>query len=532
MKKTMHQRLDKITGSLSAKAAILLAMDQARSLADCKAWYRDHPGEALLGDLRQILEPLCKTPSRPPLREVSKKVRQRLVDRGFLARLWSDCNDYVADVTERKLPWLALIAEKNSRAMEQLEGRRGAFEALQMLGAEPYPLNLDDAAALEAAINHEVYPWEPLLSCDVPDWVQEDPATAAGQAAAGALGQAIRGLIKAGEVKDATAVELGPITMESLLLAPLVEGHWIDAHVMELAEFGAAVEEAGFEQWVGEDHFLAPLQICQSVQGGQLIEGDEKVIASIRQQTVVALAKFTGRTTELDGRCYLHIDDYRAWPGRRVQGDLHRVDGIVVSSWNQWVDRHGGEGQAELAGSKVRKLRVLAKRTDFMVCADANLMHLLRQQRALRLAQIGRVWGVCKAPEDYGGDLLELLKYLLETQFAIEIVGEHYFDGHPVLFKEYDNKLSEQIEVAEGLADSYNQLPDLAAPLGGVSPHGGHQALPSRIDIGQVKLAAKGSSKTAADALVAKVKSAIRTKLDCSKRAHEIITSNCVGDVG
>ncbi len=83
-----------------------------------------------------------------------------------------------------------------------------------------------------------------------------------------------------------------------------------------------------------------------------------------------------------------------------------------------------------------------------MVCADANLVHLLRQQHALRVAQIGRVWGACKAPEDYGGDLLELLKYLLETQFAIEIVGEHYFDGHPVLFKEYDNKLSVQIEVA------------------------------------------------------------------------------------
>src|SRR5271170_6378110 len=161
MKKAMQQRLDKITGSLPAKAAMRLAMDRARSLADCEAWYRGHPGEALLGDPRQVLEPLCKTPSRPPLREVSKKVRQRLVDRLFLARLWEDCNGYVADVTERKLPWLALIAEKNCRAIEQLESRRGAFEALQILGAEPYPLDLDGAAALQAAINHQVYPWEP-----------------------------------------------------------------------------------------------------------------------------------------------------------------------------------------------------------------------------------------------------------------------------------------------------------------------------------------------------------------------------------
>ncbi len=348
----MHQRLDKITGSLSAKAAILLATDKALSLADCEAWYRDHLGEALLGDLRQVLEP-CKTPSRPPLHEVSKKVPQRLVDRLFLDCLWSDCNDYVADVTERKLPWLPLIAEKNWRAMEQLESRRDTLvEALQILGAEPYPLNLDDAAALEAAINHEVYSWEPLLSCDVADWVQADPATAAGQAAPSAVEQAIRGLIKAGEVKERTALELGPITMESLLLAPLVEGRWIDAHVVELAEFGAAVEEAGFGQWVSEDHFLAPLQICQSVQGGQLIEADEKVIASIRQQTVAALAKFTGRTTEIDGRSYLHIDDYRAWPGRRVQGDLHPVGGIVVSSWNPVGGPPGRRGPGAACGFK------------------------------------------------------------------------------------------------------------------------------------------------------------------------------------
>jgi hypothetical protein len=218
-KKEMHQHLNEITGSLPAKAAILLAMDQAPSLADCEAWYRHHRGEALLGDPREVLYPLRKAPSRPPLHEVIKKVRQRLVDRLFLIRLWWDCNRYAAGVTERKLPWLALIAEKNLRELEQLEGRRDTLvETLQILGAEPYPLNLDDAAALEAAINHQVYPWEPFLSCDVPDWVQEDPATDAGKGAAGALEQAVRGLIEAGEVKDGTAVALGQIPIESLLL--------------------------------------------------------------------------------------------------------------------------------------------------------------------------------------------------------------------------------------------------------------------------------------------------------------------------
>jgi hypothetical protein len=142
----------------------------------------------------------------------------------------------------------------------------------------------------------------------------------------------------------------------------------------------------------------------------------------------------------------------------------------------------------------------------------------------LSLAKFGRLLGECKTAEDYGNDLLELLKDLLETQFAIEIIGDRYFDGHPILFKDYDSKLSDQIAVAEALANSYNQLLDLTDPPG-VSPNGGRQALPSRIDVEQVKLAARCSSKTAADALVTKVRSAIRTGMDASKRAHEVLTS-------
>jgi hypothetical protein len=113
----------------------------------------------------------------------------------------------------------------------------------------------------------------------------------------------------------------------------------------------------------------------------------------------------------------------------------------------------------------------------------------------LSLAKFGRLLGECKAAEDYGNDLLELLKDLLETQFAIETIGDRYFDGDPVLFKEYDSKLRDQIAVAEGPANSYNQLLDLTHPPGGVSLHGGRQALPSRIDVEQVKLAARGQQQ-------------------------------------
>jgi hypothetical protein len=123
---------------------------------------------------------------------------------------------------------------------------------------------------------------------------------------------------------------------------------------------------------------LAPLQIYESVAGGQLVEADEGLIASVRRQTKAALVKFTGRTREIDGRGYLHIDDYRAWPGRRVRGELRVLDGILASSWNKWVDRQGGEGQAELGGSRVRKLNALVELSDFIICSGEDESRKLR----------------------------------------------------------------------------------------------------------------------------------------------------------
>ena len=523
-KKEMNERLDKIRGSLPAQEAMLLAMDRARSLADCEAWCRDHPGEPLLGDPREVLYPLRKTPSRPPLDELIKKVRRNLVDRLFLIRLWWDCNRYAANITERKLPWLAVIAEKNWREVEQLESRRVALvEGLQILGAEPYPLNLDDAVALEAAINHQVYPWEPFLSCDVPDSAQEDPATDAGNGAAGALEQAIRSLIAAGDVKAGTAVELTPMPIESLLLAPLVEGQWIDRHVVELAEFGAVVEEGGFELQVTEDRFMAPLQVGRR-EGGQFIEAEETLIAAVRAQTTAALAEFTGRATEIEGRSYLHIDDYRAWSARRTQGDLQPVEGLVVESWNRWVDHQGGEGQAQLAGRKVRKLSTMAERADFTICAYPDQPRMLREQRALRQVKIRHLLDECQAPQvSYGDNLRDLLNELWETRFAIKDIGDRYFKGREVLFREYHDRLMELIDLAEGSANSYNRLLDVIHPFG-MSPSGS-DPLPSRVDVSHIKAVAKNSSKALADALVGKVHLASRIGIAASKRAHEILTS-------
>jgi hypothetical protein len=281
---------------------------------------------------------------------------QNLAGLAYLAQLWVACNQCVAELTQRKLPELVVLANNNARAMDQLERRKAALEALKNYAAESCPLKSDDAAAIEAAIDHEVQTWETLVSCHLPDWLGEQQAAEPASGAVHALEEAVRTLVDADEVKAGAAVELGLIAFEVLLLAPLVDRRWIDRHVVELAEFGASFEEGGLF-WVTENHCLAALQICYRAEGRQLAAADQKLIAAIREETRAALATFKGRMREIGGRIYLHIDDCRAWPARKVQGDLPAVEGIMVQSWNAWVDQHGGEGKAELAEPRCKSSR-------------------------------------------------------------------------------------------------------------------------------------------------------------------------------
>lgn len=133
---------------------------------------------------------------------------------------------------------------------------------MRITAAQPYPLDCEDAAAIEAAIARQVQAWETLLSCDLSDWLSKtsDPTDDGVKV----LENAVRALIKAGQLKAGAAVELGSIPMESLLLAPLIDGEWIDRHVVELAEFGALLEASGFALRVSADpHYLAPPRICR-----------------------------------------------------------------------------------------------------------------------------------------------------------------------------------------------------------------------------------------------------------------------------
>jgi hypothetical protein len=61
------------------------------------------------------------------------------------------------------------------------------------------------------------------------------------------------------------------------------------------------------------------------------------------------------RWREVEGRQFVHLDDYLAWNERRVPGTLlrkeHREEGIVVGRWNDWVREYSTKGRLNPYGT-------------------------------------------------------------------------------------------------------------------------------------------------------------------------------------
>ena len=127
--------------------------------------------------------------------------------------------------------------------------------------------------------------------------------------------------------------------------APLVEGDWIDRHVVELAEWGARLSQRGLIVEESDDpHPLAWYGITDPESG---TASNPDLTGRLWQQTRKHLDRFPGRTREIDGRQFLNWEDYLDWRGRRVKGNMTSglSPGLIMSPWNRWVEEQGGEAK-------------------------------------------------------------------------------------------------------------------------------------------------------------------------------------------
>jgi len=318
-------------------------------------------------------------------------------------------------------------------------------------------------------------------------------------------------LIVAGALEGGSAVEIGPLPFEFLDTAPLFDSQWIDLHLVELAELGARLEERGYEFHAHDDHWLQPQRICRRA-GQGFVDADDVEIVHLREEAKAALAKFAGRSREINGRKYLHIDDYRSWQDRKVEGNLTILDGVSASSWNRWTDAHGGEGVAELVGIRLGKVDGHPNSSQPADTGDNAHASLLECQPLVTKARAVR------------NHAMALLENLFALRITIATISKSNFASHPVLFKKQGARMDELIDIADNLAEQYHKILDVVDPGSG----GGTGRF--KVDIARTRQRAQNASETIVASLIFRAKLGALLDHGATKSLAEMMLAELKGD--
>ena len=518
------QRVAKLETGLTPKQAILLWFQEAHGFNTIFEYIhhlKSQPDSAApiprLTD--QVAEAVKQTLKGHPREEIDKAVRQAYKDVLFLFFLHQQVNRKL--ISEERYFWTQgrfLIAELKSLLREQALGRRMRWNEIRVGIETPYPLDSETAAAVEAAKQHYVMTWELLEEGDdLGQWLLESflakgntalPDGAYGMMSGAkhlyskvptedevrplfedaesfqkfldgedysygladvpdaeydehyeALVSAIKGVAKQGIV-----VDMPSVPHQFLQEAPLVDGDWIDGYIVELAEWGARLVEKGLLlEESGDYHPMAWKRIINQEHGS---EACAAVSMKLWQQTRKRLAAFPGSTRVIDERQYLNFADYLKWRGRRNKGDLKSGmrRGLVVSSWNQWVESQGGEGVATLAGVASGILDCYLDGYRYRVCRNAGELAEEVSRRESLLESV-KVWEPDSSNDERFRQRVEHWKisalgflpeiYILSR--AINSISQRYFEGQDPLFSEVSDGFGQLLALVEKLVNIYNE---------------------------------------------------------------------------
>ncbi len=341
----------------------------------------------------------------------------------------------------------------------------GMFAIQKKLAETPYPLDANMYAAVSSALRNEVISvtalaWRQSYSFAHKTANNEKPS----ESACERLKRAVLDLCCRGLVKRGASVSLGPTPIAFLSEVSLVDGMWIDQFAVELAEFAAILFETGLEfKQSGDFHALAPLQPRRrkEIPGEQAEVPSVLEIADAHAKAASRLSMFTGRTKEIDGRPHMHLDDYRAWNGRKGGVELEVTEGVVTASWNAWIEASGD--CPELAGIRVSKLNPELGDDDFIYCKDPER----RQRRAetaslIETLMLGskEVSELERELQEYRPEIYGLLTEVRAILIATERITAKYFPGLKILFKSYAVGLNDLNLNATNLVHQFNELAD------------------------------------------------------------------------
>ena len=587
------QRVAKLETGLTPKQAILLWFQEAHGFNTIFEYIhhlKSQPDSAApiprLTD--QVAEAVKQTLKGHPREEIDKAVRQAYKDVLFLFFLHQQVNRKL--ISEERYFWTQgrfLIAELKSLLREQALGRRMRWNEIRVGIETPYPLDSETAAAVEAAKQHYVMTWELLEEGDdLGQWLLEsflakgrtalpdgvygmmsgakhlyskvptedevrplfedaesfqkfldgedysyglaDVPDAEYDAHYEAIVSAIKGVAKQGIV-----VDMPSVPHQFLQEAPLVNGEWIDGYIVELAEWGARLVEKGLLlEESGDYHPMAWKRIINQEHGS---EACAAVSMKLWQQTRKRLAAFPGSTRVIDERQYLNFADYLKWRGRRNKGDLKSGmrRGLVVSSWNQWVESQGGEGVATLAGVASGILDCYLDGYRYRVCRNAGELaeEVSRRESLLESVQVGKPDSsnderFRQRVEHWKISALGFLPEIYILSRAINSISQRYFEGQDPLFSEVSDGLGQLLALVEKLVNIYNEA--LAGDIERserllIEPGEGQNQSPLTIDLAGLVETVQGSAREQVAYLVDMAKADALDLLGETRQAFELV---------
>ncbi len=245
--------------------------------------------------------------------------------------------------------------------------------------------------------------------------------------------RSLRELVASGEIQAAKQIFLPSSPFPFLRQVPVIDNEWVDLYAIELAEFGCRLLQEGFEICESPDpHPLAPCALSPE-------ENDEgKDPEALRDKVAANLSKFPGRVISIEGRPFLNLADYLAWPDARAAGELKIEDGFSVASFNAWVESQATE-DVKLAGIDLSPVFFSVCESSFVTCSSSDEAVDTQFERE-HVIEMLRRRGVDQGWLNFDLDLLwdtsrSHALAVLTINAVVKYIEEKFFESQPLLFK-------------------------------------------------------------------------------------------------
>ena len=341
-----------------------------------------------------------------------------------------------------------------------------------------YPLDPHTVAAVEAAVANQVRSWASLSDPRTfREWAfqERQPKEADDKSRATAprtLKRELRRLVRSKEVSAGKLVSLPAVPIPFLRNAPLIDGRWIDAAVLELAEFGVLLKDRGWTLQTSDDSHPLALQVfARAAPEGESSPIDDASWHDARQAATDRVRSYRGRRRVISRRSYIELSLYQRWRARTLGArlDASTEHGFAVSSWNDWLKSQGGA--VALAGCWVEPIKPLEDPEVWSV-HDSRTARRLQTYRTMLLGDL-RFLALDGSESDAAEEARSRWRRLAEDAVtaaegvaaAAESISAAHFRGHEMVLTECSGYLDICRAKLRKLVRSFDALSDERDPL-------------------------------------------------------------------